>query len=109
MSHYPKIQTNKYRFTYRCSDNTVWHSFDPDREVDKFTFSRFISDIARPLGYTPSSNCDEHSAYALQKRAFFRWLISKHDIPSFAMVHHIFIDEDGWYSIEFASVMGNLK
>lgn len=98
-----------YRFTYDVETNTLYYSLVPDKEVNKTTFRKFLTNVLRPLGYMPSENCDEYAAYALQKRCFFRWLLSKHNIPSFALVHHIFIDSTGWYSLEFSPVISNLK
>lgn len=101
--------TIDYRFTYRVETNTLYYSLLPDKEVSKSDFRKFMATCLRTHGYIPTANCDEYAPYALQKRCFFRWLISKHDIPSFGLVSHIFIDSDGWYSIQFSPVCSNLK
>lgn len=69
------------------------------------------------LGYVPKKTCGLDGSFALQKRGLYRWLLSKHDIPSFAMVrsvtvfppNHLGVGSPLSYSIDFISVIGNLK
>lgn len=97
-------------FRYDARTNTVYYGMS-NREVTKYDFSHFIMYIRSNCDYTPSADCNEFASYALMKRAFFRWLIARNNIPAFNLVTDIYVYTQPFirYIIDLSSVCGSLK
>lgn len=105
--------------TYTPCDNECFYRSNghfTGELVSKVEF-RSLLKAFMSLGYVPKQSCGLNASYALQKRGLFRWLLSKHDIPSFALVRSITVFPPNHYGpgspvsymIDFVSVVGNLK
>lgn len=94
-------------FVYNARTNTVY--VNGNQEMSKHDWRKFLINAKVCFGYVPLLNADENAPYALQKRCFFRWLIRKNNIATFAMVSEVYYyGDDHAYCIEMSPACGYL-